>query len=718
LCTSAQCAALEVSNTTATTSPTVADDAHDVSAASQFHADASASYFRKKARAAEAQRADVQVDSQMAQQGTQGNGTASNETRGSGMARNGTTDAALAGGRLTGHATANQTARNNASGTVAVAVGTAPTAVSSPPTVDRIVGEPAFITAIGSDDLVFVKFFSPRCPHCRTMAPAYAAVAQRMQASKMPLRVMNVDCTEEPNRSMCETHVPAGYPTLKLFSKGEIVDEYTGVRDETSMMRWLEHAVDFRVLPRVEHLSSKVDLAMFLNKSDDRPIVLAAVTHATPSFLKDEWLAAVDVMRDTSAKTVAFATVPDWTYLVGDSGSNLNRMHQKTNVYNVNPFAVASPLGGLLGDNNTEAHWWFDGIAGADCLETFMHISTLPRFRAIMTPQNAPFLSATSRPLAILFGRTPGPGWVVERALRFLADAFPEILAIYASSTDLPGFRQHVGLDQLEPVSTYADYDHLDFVLFRAPSSGIEKIPRISKKRPSKKTMLQLTRKYLTWGVNMTERRSGDEPVPENDIVNHTARAFSTPREVVASSWTRIVERDGRAVLLLLYRDDCPTCKAELPVFEEACALLHSDARSVFCVRMNLDSNDLPLYMTSPHKVPATYMVVNGESPSQYQGPATASALATFARLASSPPHSQAAAAMVPHQQRMQEHDSTRLVSIFGTLLVGLGMSFILTGLFWRLRAARTQNMAPFVAASKLSLPRSSGASRPPRKLV
>jgi thiol-disulfide isomerase/thioredoxin len=711
LCTSAPATA-SVSNGTVP-SPGVA--VAPVFAASQFHADASISYFRKTALADEAQRAVAQVGPVTGHNGTQGNGTVSERAPGTGMALNGITDSALAGDEPTGEGTANSSATNKASGSATV--GAAATAVSQP-AVDHIVGQAEFNVAISSDALVFVKFFSPRCPHCRTMAPAYAAIARRTQGSNLPLRIMNVDCTEEPNRSMCEAQVPAGYPTLKLFSKGEIVDEYTGVRDETSMMRWLEHAVEFRDLPRVERLTSKDDLIVFLNKTDDRPIVIAAVTHATPSYLKNEWLAAVDVMRDSSAKTVAFATVPDWTYLAGDAGSNLNRMHQKANVYNIDPFALASPSGGTLGDNNTEPSWWFDGVVGADCLETFMHISTLPRVRAIMTPQNAPFLSATSRPLAILFGRTPGPGWVVERALRFLADE-PDILAIYASSTDLPGFRRYVGLDQLEPVSTYADYDHLDFVLFRAPSSGIEKIPRKSKKRPARKTMLQLTQKYLKWGVNMTERRSDDEPVRDKDVVNHTTKAFSVPREVVASSWARIVERDGRAVLLQLYREDCPSCKVEQPKFEETCELLYSDALSVFCVRMNIDANDLPPYMVPPHQVPATYVLVNGEEPLLYTGPATASALATFARLVASPPHVQEA--LMPLHRRpvaIQGYDSVRHVYNFGTVLVGLGMFIILTGLFWRLRATRGHTMAPMLDVSEHLLPRSPTGSCPPRKLV
>jgi protein-disulfide isomerase len=46
------------------------------------------------------------------------------------------------------------------------------TSAASPPNIIPVLGKEQFDTAINAD-LVFVKFYSPRCPHCRAMAGAY-----------------------------------------------------------------------------------------------------------------------------------------------------------------------------------------------------------------------------------------------------------------------------------------------------------------------------------------------------------------------------------------------------------------------------------------------------------------------------------------------------------------------------------------------------------------
>jgi hypothetical protein len=372
--------------------------------------------------------------------------------------------------------------------------------------------------------------------------------------------------------------------------------------------------------------------------------------------------------------------VPDWTFLVGEPGSYLRSEYEKTNIFNARPFALATPLGGSLCENGSEPYWWYDGVAGADSLETFMHISTIPRTRAVMTPANAPYISSTSRPLAMLFGRTPGPGWAAEKALDFLS-VEPGILPIYASSVDLSDFRLHMGFSPLQPVSTYSDYEHVDYVLFRAPNAGVERVPRKNKRRPARKTMLRLARTYLKWGVNMTERRSADE-----SLTIHAGNAGGNwtghiPREVSASSWFRIVERDGRTVLLWLYSDGCEACNSERSVFEKACELLTADARSVFCARMDIGLNDPPPYLARPDEASALYVFAPGELPTLYSGVLASPNLASFTRTAAMPAHLRPESHIPTHRAAVLYRTVFALsLHFLGSVAIVIGVVMILSG--------------------------------------
>lgn len=54
-----------------------------------------------------------------------------------------------------------------------------------------------------------------------------------------PVALVKVDCTEG-GKSTCEKFSVSGYPTLKIFRKGEVSSEYNGPRESSkSMSRYL-----------------------------------------------------------------------------------------------------------------------------------------------------------------------------------------------------------------------------------------------------------------------------------------------------------------------------------------------------------------------------------------------------------------------------------------------------------------------------------------------
>lgn len=68
-----------------------------------------------------------------------------------------------------------------------------------------------------------------RCGHCKQLAPQYAKAAKRMKENDPPVPFAKVDATEE--KDLGTRYEVKGYPTLKVFRKGEAHD-YDGPRDE------------------------------------------------------------------------------------------------------------------------------------------------------------------------------------------------------------------------------------------------------------------------------------------------------------------------------------------------------------------------------------------------------------------------------------------------------------------------------------------------------
>ncbi|KAJ2781557.1 hypothetical protein H4R18_002789 [Coemansia javaensis] len=70
-----------------------------------------------------------------------------------------------------------------------------------------------------------VKHYSPTCPHCRAMAPAWAKLAGELAESmeRDGIHFGEVNCLQ--NRKLCEENLVDGYPTVNLFVDGKFVEE-------------------------------------------------------------------------------------------------------------------------------------------------------------------------------------------------------------------------------------------------------------------------------------------------------------------------------------------------------------------------------------------------------------------------------------------------------------------------------------------------------------
>lgn len=94
-----------------------------------------------------------------------------------------------------------------------------------------------FDEKMGDGKVYFIKFYAPWCGHCKRLAPTWKELAEDFKSSSK-IAIAHVDCTTD--REVCTTADIKGYPTLKVFHKGEEVKAYRGARDKDSLKAFIE----------------------------------------------------------------------------------------------------------------------------------------------------------------------------------------------------------------------------------------------------------------------------------------------------------------------------------------------------------------------------------------------------------------------------------------------------------------------------------------------
>ena len=89
---------------------------------------------------------------------------------------------------------------------------------------------------------------SPRCGHCKDLAPTYESVAS-IFAPESDCIVAKLDATAEPEPA--KRYGITGYPTIKFFPKGENKEpiEYNYGRNEEGFVKFLNEKCGTRRVP-------------------------------------------------------------------------------------------------------------------------------------------------------------------------------------------------------------------------------------------------------------------------------------------------------------------------------------------------------------------------------------------------------------------------------------------------------------------------------------
>lgn len=121
-----------------------------------------------------------------------------------------------------------------------------------------VVTKDNFKEAVEENDFVLVEFYAPWCGHCKALAPEYAKAAKKLEESGSTIKLAKVDATEESE--LAEKHNIRGYPTLKFYHKGNMID-YTGGRQADDIITWLEKKTGpgAKDLPTLDDVKAFID---------------------------------------------------------------------------------------------------------------------------------------------------------------------------------------------------------------------------------------------------------------------------------------------------------------------------------------------------------------------------------------------------------------------------------------------------------------------------
>jgi len=109
-----------------------------------------------------------------------------------------------------------------------------------------ILTEKNYDKAVKEFQYLLVYFYAPWCGHCKALGPEFVKAGQMLREKDSDIKLAKVDGTEE--EGLMDKHQVKGYPTLKLYRKGEMVP-YTGGRMAPEMVAWLEKKIGPPALP-------------------------------------------------------------------------------------------------------------------------------------------------------------------------------------------------------------------------------------------------------------------------------------------------------------------------------------------------------------------------------------------------------------------------------------------------------------------------------------
>ncbi|KAG2215096.1 hypothetical protein INT46_002928 [Mucor plumbeus] len=379
-------------------------------------------------------------------------------------------------------------------------------------------------------DLMLVEFFAPWCGHCKALAPEYEIAATQL---KDKVKIAKVDCTE--NQDLCQKYDVRGYPTLKVFRKGDTSD-YKGARKADGIVSYMQK----QAAPAVADLDA-TNFTEFQNS--DRVVVVGyAKDEASKAALKQ----VADKLRDD--------------YLFGIVTDEALAKEHKAEFPSIVVYKQFDE-----GRNDQT------GAFEPEAIEEFIKTNSVPLLDAI-DASNFQSYAEAGLPLAYIFHDNADDQKKLTDMATPLAQKYKgKINFVHIDATKFGAHAGNLGLKEQWPAFAI---QHLD--------TGA-KFPLDQSKTVAFENLEPFLQDYVDGKIKATVK-SAEAPADNNGPV----------KVIVANEFVDIVLDKSKDVFLEVYAPWCGHCKRLAPIWEQLGEAAIKQAPELIIAKLDGTENDIP----------------------------------------------------------------------------------------------------------------------------
>lgn len=368
---------------------------------------------------------------------------------------------------------------------------------------------------------------------CKSMAQDFKDAATELKGKAV---LADVDATVE--KELAQEYGIRGFPTLKLFSNGEVISDYKGARSKDAFVKYIERAL----LPSIEECDSDDAVTKFLKDSEGKSIFFGAKLDKLKAAFKKQSVS----IRDLMPESVVFGSVEDVAHVKKALGD-----------------VEADSISVIRDDGTTET---FKGEAGD--LEAWIKSAALPLF-AELNRDTASMYTELPKPIFILFQDPAKKDEKVNKDMEVLAKEFrgDSLPFVWVNSVELKSFMEHVGATSDPAIAIYGFEGDVKYVF---------------DKEYSQDNLRAWLKEFVAGKIKATSKSA---PIPEKND--------EPVKVVVGDSWESIVQDKEKDVLIEQYAPWCGHCKKLEPILTELATEL-ADIKTVVIAKMDATANDSP----------------------------------------------------------------------------------------------------------------------------
>ncbi|XP_063548253.1 protein disulfide-isomerase A3 [Cydia strobilella] len=425
-----------------------------------------------------------------------------------------------------------------------------------------------FSSVLSQHDTALVMFYAPWCGHCKRLKPEFAMAAGVLKGDDPQVTLVKVDCTEG-GKATCEQFSVSGYPTLKIFRKGELSQDYNGPRESNGIVKYMRAQVG----PSSKDLLTVADYENFLKKDE----VTVIGFFEKESDLKGEFVKTADKMRE------------EVTFAHSSAKEVLDKSGYKDNVVLYRPKRLQNKF--------EESSVVYSGDDAAPSLKAFIK----DNYHGLVGVRQKDNIADFSNPLVVAYydvdyiKNAKGTNYWRNRVLK-VAKELPEVTFAISSKDEFTHELNEYGIDFAKgdkPVVAGRDADGNKYIM--SAEFSIE-------------NLLQFTKDLL---AGKLEPFIKSEAVPEpND---------GPVKVAVGKNFKSLVTDSGRDALVEFYAPWCGHCQKLTPVWEELGEKLKGE--DVDIVKIDATANDWPKSLYDVSGFPTIYWKsADGKKPVRYNG--------------------------------------------------------------------------------------------------